>query len=620
MTLDSGRRASSKWSRHVDVLAVGLLFAAIVVFRILSLTANELSWDVFGYYIYLPATVIHHDPLLADIAWISQIQHQYNTTETLYQLTTAPDGSPMNFFMMGMAILYAPCFLVGHAVALLTGQPADGFSMPYQVSMAIGCTAYSLIGLLVLRKILRRFFSALVAAGVIVIVGFGTNYFHFVTIKNLETANFLFCGLAVLVWNTIRWHEGHRRAHLLGIAVCIAVITLIKPSEIVCGLIPLLWTLRDRASITAKVHLLRRKWMDLLMSIVIGLLVLSPQLIYWKLQTGQFVFDSYRNPGVGLDWWSPHVREVLFSFRKGWLIYTPVMVFALIGFRYLWRQHRAVFWPIALYFLTTFFIIASWSEWWYGASYSIRPMITTYVVLAIPLGCMLEKIGLARPIPRLASLVLLSGLVALNLFQTWQFNHWIIDPYRTTRPYYFAVFGRTEVPEGARDLLSMERGFGGNETLGDTAGYTMYTLAGYSFDSMDKAIRGEWIHDTLANSMVVELGDGVEFFPVVEKPFEEITSGDHFWVKARISILLSEDYTGDPPCLSMTMERKEGSYGYRTVCIADSTERGIWTMLEGEYLTPAIRDGDDRFKVYVWRRGQGSVRIDDVVVEVLTAL
>jgi hypothetical protein len=43
-------------------LALLALFATLLVVRTVKLTPNELSWDVFGYYLPLPATFVHHDP------------------------------------------------------------------------------------------------------------------------------------------------------------------------------------------------------------------------------------------------------------------------------------------------------------------------------------------------------------------------------------------------------------------------------------------------------------------------------------------------------------------------------------------------------------------------------
>lgn len=600
-------------------LALLALFATLLVVRVVMLNANELSWDVFGYYLPLPATFIHHDPLLHDIGWMEQVRTQYGTTETLYQVTQAPDGSPMYFFLFGMALLYLPFFLMGHAIALLTGAPPDGFSLPYQQAMAIGCLAYTLIGLVHFRRILLRYFPDRTAALLIVLVGFGTNYFHFTTVKDLETANFLFCGMAVLVWNTIRWHADHRRRNLLGIAISVALITLVKPSEVVCGLIPVLWGVHDRASLLERMALLRTRWMDLALAVLTGLVVLSPQLLYWQVTTGRPLFDSYQNPGVGLDLWSPHILPILFSARKGWLVYTPVMVFALIGFVHLYRRRRELF-PVVLgYFLVTFYIIASWSEWWYGASFSVRPMITSYVLLALPLGCFLESMARWRAAWRALLGTVMLGCVLLNLFQTWQLNHWILDPYRTTWAHYAAIFGRTSVPPGADALKLPEPDFTGVATLTDASGYRQRNLGFYDFEAPLAGQYGDLVRDTLAHRQAYQLDSTTQFSPNVETTFEAITPEDHAWIRASVAVRLPEGYSGETPCLVVTMKRREGSYGYRSVCVDPATS-GSWTLLSVDYRTPNIRDVRDRLEVYVWHRGKDPVLIDDLRVDAFTVL
>lgn len=600
-------------------IALLLLFAALLVVRTMKLTPNELSWDVFGYYLPLPATFIHHDPLLHDIGWMEQVRAQYGTTETLYQVTQAPDGSPMYFFLFGMALLYLPFFLLGHGLAMATGQVADGFSLPYQYSLALGCLFYTLVGLIHLRRILLHFFDDRLAALLIVLVGFGTNYFHFVTVKDLETANFLFCGMAVLVWNTIRWHAGHRRINLLIIAATIALITLVKPSEILCGIIPLLWGVHDRASLLERVRVLGARIPDIALALFTGLTILAPQLLYWYTKTGRFVFDSYQNPAVGLDLTSPHILPILFSAKKGWLVYTPVMVFALIGFVRFRRLHRALF-PVVLgYFLLTFYIIASWSEWWYGASFSVRPMITSYVLLSLPLGTFLQGAWGWRPLARSLLAAALALTVVLNLFQIWQLHNFVLDPYRTTWAYYKASFGRTSVTPEMEALKSIAPDFSGTLSLSDPSGYRQRNLGHYDFSTPLAGHNGTLVRDSLDGNSAYRMDSTSQFGPNVELTYEGITTEDHAWIRASVRVKLPVGFTGETPCLVVTMARREGSYYYRTAC-ADPATAGEWTTVSMDHRIMNVRDVRDRLQVYVWHRGKAPVLIDDLHVDAFTVL
>jgi hypothetical protein len=56
-----------------------------------------------------------------------------------------------------------------------------------------------------------------------------------------------------------------------------------------------------------------------------------------------------------------------------------------------------------------------------------------------------------------------------------------------------------------------------------------------------------------------------------------------------VNVLLSKEYSGDRPCLVTTMQRWNGSYGYRTACVPDTIAAGVWTTLQMDYLTPPVR-------------------------------
>ncbi len=59
------------------------------------------------------------------------------------------------------------------------------------------------------------------------------------------------------------------------------------------------------------------------------MLPIFPQLLYWKLVSGNWLFYSYGNEGF--DFLHPHIFDGLFCFKNGWLSYTPIMLFGLIG-------------------------------------------------------------------------------------------------------------------------------------------------------------------------------------------------------------------------------------------------------------------------------------------------
>ena len=110
------------------------------------------------------------------------------------------------------------------------------------------------------------------------------------------------------------------------------------------------------------------------------------QLFYWKAAVGSYFVDAYFNPGEGFDWSAPHTLQVLFSFRKGWFIYTPLMLIATIAILLLRKRWPEAFPAVLVFFLVNLYVVSSWSCWWYADSFSSRAMTGSIAVMALPLA------------------------------------------------------------------------------------------------------------------------------------------------------------------------------------------------------------------------------------------
>jgi hypothetical protein len=597
--------------KSLSLITLILICSFISLYRITKVTDKELSWDILGYYLYLPSTFIYHQPMLNDYTWLKKINAEKDLAGTLYMVSTNDQGEPMYFFLMGMAILYLPFFLIGHALAGMLGFPMDGFSSPYQYSLVVGGIIYTLIGLIFFRKNLRHYFPEGISAIIMIIIVFGTNYIHHLTDKNLETVNMLFMLMNIILWNTIKWHENQKFKNLLAIGLCATLMVLVKPSEVFIILLPLLWNVTSFESFKQKILLFWRKRNSILIVIGWSFLLALPQLAYWTVKTGHIFYDSYKNPGVGLDIFSPHIINALFSYRKGWLLYTPVMIFPLIGWYFLYKQNRKIFLASAVYFLVSFYIISSWSEWWYGASYSIRPLITIYPILAICLGYLLLYLKNRKLILKIAFGAIVLFFIFLNQFQWWQLKHYILDPYRETKDYYWATFLKTSASASDKKLLMIYRDFRGKMEFTDPEDYQKSVLTDDKFDEP-----GTQIIQTENNNPFYRFSENQEYYLIFKAPYDELTLKNHAWLVASLDVRIPKNFQGEFPQIVMTMERREGLYRYfSTKITADSSSYDQWKHIECQYLTPEIRNTHDRFKCYVWKRGKSTFDIDNVKLE-----
>jgi hypothetical protein len=598
----------------LKILLLALLLF-IVCNNLVFFPGNILSWDVFGYYLYLPFKFIYHDLRLHNMQTVHDIIDKYHSTGSFYQARPAEKGGMVMLYLMGMAIVYMPFFFAGHFVAGITGYAQDGFSLPYQYAIFAGCIFYSLAGIVALSKVLLEFFNERISAAVLVIIVIATNYIVHITMygQNAYTHNFLFTAYAFILLLTIRWHKSHKIKHLVPLAFLCGLAILSRPSEIVCLIIPLFWGVADIESLKEKAILLKKHWLQISVFILIVLFLGSLQLCYWKIMTGKFFFNSYGgNAGEGMDLNSPNTLKVLFSFRKGWLIYTPVMIFAIAGFPILYKYKRTAFTPLFLYFIFNLYIVSCWTNWWYAQSFSQRALVPSYPVMAVALGFLLQWLASCRFFFRAFVYFLMGLCMVLNIFQTVQFHRGIIDGDRMTRKYYFATFGKLHVSEEEKKLLLINRSFNGREKFTNENEYLSNVIAAKDFEDEpghtgEKAHAGRYSFKT----------DSINIYsPAIEIPHWEITGKDHAWIRVKAYI-----YPVTAPAKSdfgLVVQYTHNGYAYKyTVYDAAemNLETGKWNEISFDYLTPEVRKKSDTLKTYFWLRGRNGFYIDDMQVE-----
>lgn len=592
-------------SRNVLILCI--LF--ISIFRLSNLKQKEITWDVFGYYLPLPSTFIYDDPMLNDRAWVEKLNEEKGLSATLYQISTNDNGEPMYFFFLGMSMLYLPFFLIAHLWADLFGFAPDGFSWPYQFFMVLGAIIYTIIGLYYFRKILLHFLKDKIAAVVIVIIVFATNYVHHLTFKNLETVNVLFMLASIIIWKTIRWHGHYKLKDLIHLSISIVLIALVKPSEVIIVLIPLLWNVTSLKGLKEKWSIVFSKRTDFLKAIGIGSLFALPQIIYWIIKTGRPFYDSYKNAGVGLDLLDPHIMESMFSFRKGWLVYTPIMICALIGFYFLYRNKKGVFVPLMAYFILALYIIVSWTEWFYGSAFSNRPLITTYPIMGLCLGYFIIEVSKKRL--QLALFALFASLcLFLNQFQWWQLKHGVLDPVLTTKEYYWASFLKTEVDPSWEQLKLVKRPYSAPYIFDDIDNYDLALEYEKMFEKGEEGVHSDSIRT------FYPIGSDQQFSPAFQMPFYELTESDHVWLRCTIDLRLNSELNRRMPFIVMTMDYNGVAYGYYAPEIKDIPKVGEWVTFELDFLSPEARRTKDEFKCYIWNADGNRFDIDNFQLSV----
>ena len=280
-----------------------------------------IKWDVISYYSYLPALFIHHDLRLefADSTYMLDNKFWYQDTET---------GGRVIITTMGMSYLYCPFFLAAHLLAPAFHEPRDGFQSIYQFFLVFSALFYLAIGFFCLWKLLSRYFPPGVTALSLLLVGIGTNLFYYGTYEAAFSHAYSFSLISVLLLAVARWYDkpDWKRSLLLGFLY--GLIVLIRPSNVLLIFPVLFWEVGTLAQLGDRFRFFGRSVPLLLLMIAAFLLPWIPQFIYWHAVSGKFIYNSYSAVGSAFYFGNPHVLDFLISYRKGWFLYTPVMLAA----------------------------------------------------------------------------------------------------------------------------------------------------------------------------------------------------------------------------------------------------------------------------------------------------
>jgi hypothetical protein len=353
--------------------------------------------DSLGYYQFLPAAFLAGD--LRGLPWVHVLE----------------DGSRLSLFTIGVALLQLPFFLLGHVCAWIAGAARDGYSAPYAVAQLLGTATYVALGAHAILRLLLRSTDRVAALLAVLLLVFATNLFYYAVHEPGMSHAYAFAMTAfVLLITEEQRTYWTTRGHILLCTVG-ALLILVRPLHAVFFLVPLLWRTRNTEEIMERVRWWWRTPWATGAGIAIGALFFLPQLLYWKMITGKWVLFTYGTKGEGFDWNAPHLWDVLFSHQNGWLIYTPLMIFAWSALVVHGRTQGSgartalVLWGISWY------VYACWWAWWLGAAYGFRGFVDHLSLFALPLALLLGRVIHAQTPIRVGSLVLAAFLTFLNV-------------------------------------------------------------------------------------------------------------------------------------------------------------------------------------------------------------
>jgi hypothetical protein len=406
-----------------------------------------IAWDIKSYYAYLPAIFIEKDHKL-------QFNLYDESGDMMYWPGTAPNGGRVIKTSMGMSIMYSPFFFLAHTFAEAAGYKADGFSVPYAFALMFSCAFYILIGFIFLRLLLLKYFTDKIVAITLLIIGLATNLHYYIYIEAPMSHGYSFALFCVFLYLVEKWQEKQGGYITVFLGLVIGLITLIRPTNGLVVILFLFYNITNLKDIRLRIQLFLTNYGKIMVLILCALLVWMPQLLYWKSITGEWLFYSYGN-NERFFFSHPHILSVLFSFRKGWLLYTPVMIFALTGVGMLWKANKKYFYPVVLFLVINVYVVSSWWCWWYGGGFGMRALIESYAILAIPLATFLTWIAKQKLQIKIPLSIVVAAITLLSFFHTLRYHYGSIHWDSMTKEAYLNYFWKSGRDEKFELLLAV---------------------------------------------------------------------------------------------------------------------------------------------------------------------
>lgn len=580
-------------------LAIVISIIIIIVFP-LNMKGLEhlISWDTFGQYTYLPLFFIEKN-FQVPLSYFAEIQAVYPVSSTLYQFNSFGEIAATKY-TLGLALLSAPFFLVGHLFAYLLDYPMDGYSTPYAVTFLVSCLFYTVVAVLAFQRMLKYFFNDKTVAWLLIFVLFGTNFFTNAIFDPAYTHTFAFAFLSLLILTTLNFHRNPTVKNGIFLGTTLAILGLIRLPDLLFGLIPVFWNIKQYGSFWKKIRFfLVEKWKPTLFVVLSFLALMSLQFLFWKKVSGEYIMNSYaNNPGEGFDWLAPYTHKFLFHFKKGWFIYTPMAIIGMLGFIKMWKKGRNEK-IIVISFLIFLYVASSWTTWWYAGSFSQRAMIDIYPLMAIALGTLLSIKKIRKGL-----LITLGILTVFNQFQAWQYNKRILSREQMTKAYYFSTFGQIKPPTAEQKaLLELSPG----------------DFKDFSFQKIDIKLIKNWqikLEDAFLNK------DNI-YTQNIQVQLDDVYQPQRLYLLQAEWHYAPSTFEGvDGLIPNFSTIYKNQHYNWRGL---DSSSPlleldTVHHNFKAYYFLPNLRTKKDEIKVQVWRNGERNIDLEKVEIRIFEVL
>ena len=389
--------------------------------------------DGRGYYAYLPAVFIYHD---LNYGFYDSVETQ-KIKWPAYNYRLHHKGRVINKYFSGTAVMEMPFFLMAHGISYLADKPMDGYSKLYFKFIHLSGIFYFVLGL----WFMSRYLAALKIKDIYIlitlaVITFGTNLFYYGLFESSLSHIYSFALINMFVFYSHQFFKYQNVKLIIPLFAVVGLILLVRPINVLV-LLSLPFIAGKWENFVSGVKTLWDSKFQTLIGVVITILLVFLQLIFYKISSGDWIIDSY-NDSHGFQFLNAHFFDFLISYKKGLFLYTPVYLVALSGMYFVFKESRYQFFIFFAFLIIVVYVFSSWFNWWYGGSFSSRVMVEYLPFFAFSLAMALQKIPL-KPI-RKGLLIILLALVVVCQIQTRQYTRTQIHWDSMTKEKYWDVF------------------------------------------------------------------------------------------------------------------------------------------------------------------------------------
>lgn len=345
---------------------------------------SEIWSDRAGYYIYLPSTFYYHwDQKQAPPKMDEKTGYGFRYDTVSNKILT--DNT------YGISLLLSPFFIGVHVITKIFHIPQDWAFAPIYHHMAdFAAVFYLVLGLFLLRRFLSGYFSDQTSFLTVFLLFAGTGLFYYSVAATLMPQVYTFFLSAVFLFFLKKFLiEPGRYLYFLVFSFALSFEILISPAAALMIFVVLMLDVATLKQFKERAGFFLKSRYSLV-CLLIFILVLCPQMAYWKYSNGNYI-ASRPDALWFTNLLSPRLPELWFSTLNGLFIYAPMMFFVIAGMIIMIRKKAANGWLNLGIFLVLSYLLSSWWCWYSGCSFG-QPLFVAFLPLfSLPFGFLLES-------------------------------------------------------------------------------------------------------------------------------------------------------------------------------------------------------------------------------------